>query len=507
MKTFNLRAGTHGAAPGSRSGADRCGQALVSEANDLLFLAEQIESCAIRPIAGLAEWKTQVTTLLGRPTFGSLGSERALDRLARDLRTLWLGYARGAADGYQRSPTAAEQPTVTGAGTRMTYGYERELEPDVLEARCARMSESPPGWIPNHLIFSSGQATLSAVLQAALQMHAGQGNRPLRLLHLGSYFETQALLELFEASHITHSGIGPDGPEAALARLGDCDVLLAEAVYCDGQLRLLDLAALARAWRTSRSRPSLVVFDTTLSGARFPLGMMLELLTGPDAPVVICLRSALKLDQAGLELANAGICSVYVPRGAAPGSAELPETLRRIRRLTGSSLGLQDMAALEAPWFLDPLYWPRYCDAVFANNRRLALAFSPEGRLFAGISHPALRRTGEPWCEAPFCILTLSDPTADNYRRLSALLEHEARARNLAFAPGGSFGFRGHRFEAIVPDTPATPGFLRVAMGAREGPSIEGIIRLLDDLAACDTLDAFRPSAGLSHRRAERTTP
>lgn len=469
-------------------------QALLSEANDLLFLAERIESVAIRTVPGLEDWKAEISGLMAQPTFGSLGSEHALERLSRDLRTLWLRYAQSATDGCLRSPPADQQPAVTGSGTPLVFGYERELEPEVLETRCQEFMGAPPGWTASHLIFSSGQATLSAVLQASLQPHRAENAEPLRLLHLGGYFETQELLSLFEARSLMHSRIGAHDLAELPERLPESDILLIELAYCDGALRLLDLAALSRAWRQSRTRPALVVFDTTLSATRFPLETLLEMMSGPNAPVVICMRSALKLDQAGLELANAGICSILHPRNAASPLAELPETLRKIRKLTGTSIGLQDMAALEAPWFLDRLYTARYCEAIFSHNRRLALAFKPKGGLFAGLSHPALTHEESPWSEAPFCILTLNAPTEANYRRLQAILEQEAAARQLAFCIGGSFGFRGHRFEAIIPDMPESPSFLRVALGARGGPSLSGIITLLNELAACKSLDDFKPS-------------
>ena len=470
-------------------------QALLSEANDLLFLAERIESSAIRVVPGLEGWKAQISDLMAQPTFGSLGSEHALERLSRDLRTLWLRYAQAATDGCLRSPPADQQPAVTGIGTPLVFGYERELEPEVLEARCQEFTNVPPGWSASHLIFSSGQATLSAILQASLQMHSGEKDEPLRLLHLGGYFETQELLDLFEARSLTHARIGAHDLAQLPARLPESDVLLTELAYCDGALRLVDLAALARVWRQSRTRPGLVVFDTTLSATRFPLEKLLEMMSGANAPVVVCMRSALKLDQGGLELANAGICSIFIARNTALPLAELPETLRKIRKLTGTSIGLQDMASLEAPWFLDRLYAARYCDAVFNHNRRLALSFKPTGGLFAGLSHPALTHDDSPWSEAPFCILTLNEPSDDNYRRLQAILEHEASARQLAFSVGGSFGFRGHRFESIIPDLPESPSFLRVALGARSGPSLSGIIKLLNQLASCNSLDEFKPSS------------
>lgn len=480
--------------PGSPRRVNLETQALLSEANDLLFLAERIESCAIRPVPGLDEWKAEVSALITHPTFGSLGSEHALERLSRELRTLWLRYAQSATDGCLRSPPANQQPAVTGIGTPLTFGYERELEPEILEARCRDFLSVPPGWVAHHLIFSSGQATLSAVLQASLQMQMVEEGEPLRLLHLGGYFETQELLDLFEARSMTHSRIRTTNRDDLAARLPKTDVLLAEIAYCDGALRLLDLGALARTWRQSRTRPRLVAFDTTLSGTKFPLEMLLGMLSGPDAPVVVLMRSALKLDQGGLELANAGICSVLLPTHTPLPLAEFPETLRKIRKLTGASIGLQDMASLEAPWFLDRLYGTQYCEAIFAHNRQLALAFKPTGGLFAGLSHPALTKDASAWSEAPFCVLTLNDSREENYRRLQTILEHEAGARQLAFSVGGSFGFRGHRFESIIPDIPESPSFLRVALGARGGPSLSGIIKLLNQLAACNSLDEFRLS-------------
>lgn len=469
-------------------------QALLSEANDLLFMAERIEAAAIRSVPGLDQWRNEMDTLLALPAFGSLGSEHALERLSRDLRALWLRYAQSATDRCLRSPAADQQPAVTGTGTPLVFGYERELEPLALEERCAAFFDTPPGWAASHLLFSSGQATLSTILQSSLQIHKADGGEQLHLLHVGGYFETQELLTLFEAGSLRHSRLDSPSAEALAEHLAETDVLLAEVAYCNGALHLLDLAALARAWRQSRRKPRIVVFDITLSATRFPLDFLLGMLSGPHAPVVVAMRSALKLDQGGLELANAGICSIYVPDGANPAHADLPETLRKIRKLTGASIGLQDMAALEAPWFLDRLYTTRYCDAVFSHNRRLALAFEPAGGLFASLSHPALTAQDSPWCEAPFCVLTLNDPTPENYQRLQAVIEEEAAARQLAFSVGGSFGFRGHRFEAIVPDLPGSPSFLRVALGARGGPSLTGIIALLNELAACNTLDDFRPT-------------
>jgi hypothetical protein len=67
---------------------------------------------------------------------------------------------------------------------------------------------------------------------------------------------------------------------------------------------------------------------------------------------------------------------------------------------------------------------------------------------------------------------------------LEAILEEEARNRRIQFDHGGSFGFRLHRFEAVIPDEHMGEPYLRIAMGARSGPSLHGVIDLMRDIAA-----------------------
>jgi hypothetical protein len=89
-----------------------------------------------------------------------------------------------------------------------------------------------------------------------------------------------------------------------------------------------------------------------------------------------------------------------------------------------------------------------------------------------------------PDAEAPFCALQLSDASADNHRRLSHIVECEIVRRGLLATCGGSFGFRGHRFELIEPDPNRGQPFLRVAMGWRAGHSRDGLCDLFAELAS-----------------------
>jgi hypothetical protein len=146
---------------------------------------------------------------------------------------------------------------------------------------------------------------------------------------------------------------------------------------------------------------------------------------------------------------------------------------------------------LDLPFFLDPATFYEYCTAVFAHNARLAHAVAPGG-IFETVAHPILDARSFPWAQAPFVFFHLREDEAACYADLELLVLEEAEARGLALERGGSFGFRGHRCEAIVLDDAARKGIFKIALGARSGPSVDGIVALLAEIAAFPSVEAAR---------------
>ena len=91
--------------------------------------------------------------------------------------------------------------------------------------------------------------------------------------------------------------------------------------------------------------------------------------------------------------------------------------------------------------------------------------------------------------EAPFCAVRLRRGDDTAHRRLLEIVDAEVRRRGLRVTQGGSFGFRGHRYELIEPDHEDGVPFLRVALGFRGGPTLEGLIALFRELAARPRLE------------------
>jgi hypothetical protein len=274
------------------------------------------------------------------------------------------------------------------------------------------------------------------------------------------------------------------------------DVLILEPVYFDraAHSHVVDVAAaLRRQMAAAAGSPSLVILDTTLIGPHCDLEALLQSPLDPSLPLPMLVRlsSGLKLDQAGLELANVGIVGLYRRKDEAPGSADPAGKLRKMRTLTGGGLGFDAIGALQAPWFLDRDFALGYSGSVLENNALLAHRLAEIDGLFSLISHPSLAPHQVCAAAAPYCLLQLQEDTVVNYRALEGVILREAERRHLRFDRGGSFGFRGHRYEAILPEAGEITPFLRVALGAREGWSRDGIVDMLCDIAGAGSLDAF----------------
>jgi hypothetical protein len=237
--------------------------------------------------------------------------------------------------------------------------------------------------------------------------------------------------------------------------------------------------------------PPILVIDSTLVGPSMPMTRILD--EARALPLVIHVSSGLKLDQAGLELANVGIVSLYAPAARQAELDAAEERVRLVRRLNGTALTIDTVALLDVPFFLDPAMFYEYSSAVFAHNARLARSI-PAGRLFETIAHPSLDTRGLPWAQTPFVFFHLRDDDAARYVELESLVVELAARRGLALERGGSFGFRGHRCEAIALDGAARNGIFKVALGARSGPSVDGIIALLAEIATFPSIALARES-------------
>jgi hypothetical protein len=451
----------------------------------LIALAEAMPAVAERRRAIAGSWYVRLLDLTQHAALESPDGESALEELLTQLRRAWMATAHEHADLTYRSP-AGDAPKVLPSRTTIAYAYERSLEESPLDARLPAYRPVPAGWSARHLLFSSGMAALSGVMQT---LPAILGPRPTTpaLLVAAAYFETLDLVELGTHGCAART-VNDDAAFAAACAELPPDVAFVEPIVYDPWLRPFDVQGAARRLAALPAPPVLVI-DSTLVGPSLPLTRILD--EARTLPLVVQASSGLKLDQAGLELANVGIVSLYAPSERRAALDAAADRLRLVRRLNGTSLTIDTLALLDLPFFLDPATFYDYCSAVFGNNARLAQAV-PAGGCFETIAHPSLDARELPWAQAPFVFFHLRDDDPARYADLERLLVDESAARGFAIERGGSFGFRGHRCEAIVLEGAARRGVFKIALGARSGPSLDGIIALVREIAAYPTVDAAR---------------
>ncbi len=276
----------------------------------------------------------------------------------------------------------------------------------------------------------------------------------IRVAHRGVYFETRALLRTL-----------PFITEATFAQTSD--VVINEPICCDGQFHQIDTAKLLSA------SPRAVIFDTTLMGRDDGVDSHLAALAPRGRQAVIRVASCLKLLQSGLELANCGDLSVTPPTPALPDWASNSA-------ISARSPGPACISSMRSR-----------SRRPLCSMRPTRTATPPPSSITTPASHtPSIRRTSG---SSPSPIRP--SPTGTRLSALSACATPRPppttgwtpkspakRCRRLNFARGGSFGFRGHRYEIVKPDTGEAP-FLRIAMGRRNGFSCEGVIAMMAETA------------------------
>jgi len=404
--------------------------------------------------------------------------ERLSEQFGRTLRHLWIEASVSSTSQNYRSPAAA-QKTRTAMGRNIEFGYERDLQPTYLEERCSKFHVEPPeGWTSDTVLLSSGQSAMAAVLHALEGGLLNGGNRKLSFVHLGAYFETAEIFSLF-SSLLKSVGSGREAVKT-IDNL-DADLFIIEPVFCDGEFGSVDVDQVIDLHQNNE-RSRVYIFDTTLTGMSYSLEKDLVRMRSLKPPAVFRLVSGLKLLQGGLELSSVGVLTVFTRNDAAISAKQLGDRIRKIRTLLGLGLSFADVAVLEVPWFLDREYTSIYQRAIFDNNARLAQAVSADNRLFRGIFHPSILPDCRGPRDAPYCVFRLRDGV-HNYSRLEEILQNEVRNRGIPFESGGSFGFRGHRFEVVRPEDGSEP-FLRVALGRRAGWSCDQIIALMTEIAS-----------------------
>ncbi|EEB79589.1 hypothetical protein GPB2148_2521 [marine gamma proteobacterium HTCC2148] len=493
------------------------------EAQELLAIADTLTVVNTKLAASLATWREAMMTVL-HESQESLSTERTLEGLALELRHRWIELAQSVVNRDLKSPPDDYLPLLPISGGAY-YIYERVKGAVPLEQRLNTGAPAAGDWQSSHVLFTNGMAAIAAVLTCLRQWREKllpEAGRAHRLDACIGYFESFKLLRLMNSTELPCTNYRDSEEVLALLASGATDMLFLELIAYDWVQSVIDPAKILAALESRPSdRPWVLVVDSTLLGAAFDMMALLAAMGDRSPVMAVEVRSGLKLDQVGLEFANVGLVKVFGCTHAdseqSTIASEFVQALASARKVLGTGLSIQQSAVLDAPWVFHPQLTAAHTQRIFDHNRRLARAMSGIPGMFAQVHHPALGEQSQlAWAESPIVVMTFhpGEDTEENHKLLLAVIAHEVRQRGLVFHRGCSFGFRHHRCEIVVPESGyihqggGPRGFLKVAMGVREGPSLEGVIQLLQALAQFADFDALRTAyPDLSSKRALAALP
>ena len=479
-----------------------------TEAHDLLAISNILTTANPKLGVKLDDWRQRVNDLLAGPMVDDLATERRLEELAMDFRQQWMILAHSVVAGEMKSPPS-DHLSIMPVSLSHTFIYERVLGPWQAEEKLKKTVPVIPGWQNEVTLFSSGLAAITAAIIALRHLkdkYRRADGHALRLDMFGGYFETLRLLDLLSSLDLCCQYF--QDQEILFERFsnGKTDILFLELIAYDWIQTVVDPTRLLDALSTRAvDHPWILLVDTTLLGPMFHLGPLLDA-CGEKKPILVLeIRSGLKLDQVGLEFSNVGIIRTLTPEdldtNRYPDAKQFHQTLKGNRKILGNALTLSQIAILDAPWIFHPEWMLKHSLSVLDNNRRLAFALSGIQGLFSRVNHPGLGpQSGLSWAESPIVVMEFHafEDQKDNHDFLLAVIAHEVRKRKLVFHLGASFGFRHHRCEVINPKGPycypdsKLRSFFKVAMGSRNGPSMDGTIKLMQELASYPHFRALR---------------
>ena len=434
-----------------------------------------------------ADWKRLRAKVCGIDLSDSGVAERTLGACAAEIRRLLLERGHRIERSHLRSADLRTERSLPSSGT-LPQAYERSVESRMLEQKLGA-SVVPAGWSHETLAFSSGMASLPRALVTVRYMLRSERSRPF-MAAWSSYFETDALLrieygddEYVKLETITHASRELAGRRP--------DVLLVEPVRYNWALDVLDFTALMRLVAEAQTRPRVLIVDKTLTPTWSTSRLLTALSSMSEPPLVLEIRSGLKLDQQGLEVANLGVVEVFSRDRSSVDAAQVAELMRLVRATSGTALDRAALASLDVPFLLEESWRSRHGGSVLMQNAWMADRVAGlEGGIIEEIVHPSLREASGG--HAPFIVMRLGTDDLSDHGFFLAALRQLLGERAAAIQHGSSFGFRGTRYETIIPRLADAVGLFKIAVGSRGGPSLGAFLEVLNQLASARSFTAMR---------------
>lgn len=382
--------------------------------------------------------------------------ETTLETIANEIRFEWKKKCFLHTEHVYKSPSYP-QDFWTLNNSEVNFKYERVINYRSWEDKHFTKVCDFSGF---SMFFSSGMGAILNVLHLLRIMFNGKLNGVL----LGDYYETRTLIKNLSIKDIN---FGYLNDTSSLNSVNKVDFLIVEPVRYNTSLSVVDKEDLIN-YINHHNSIKAVIIDFTLLSNSFDFE---KLLSRIDKNIFIFLiKSTLKLDQSGLEVANSAQLSLYIK--SSNSIQEYVEKLRTLlegqRGALGSSLSYYEVCQLDYPMFNTDI---NYINKVLDNVTRF-VSYLKDSHL--EIIHPSLLNTKY---KSPFLFIK-----AENNEHFFEFMEYidSYLENNYIHIPSrNSFGFRNIAMEVVQMNR--TKNVLKIApgkiTGIKQRTLIEGIIK------------------------------
>ncbi len=315
------------------------------------------------------------------------------------------------------------------------FEYERALYPTLLEKKIKDSILFSPQIL---VVFHSCMSAIDAILKVILALFTKKDK--IYIISLAYYFETISLFKIF----YNIKGIKLDILDKILdfynllENNSVADVFFVEGMDVNLKEDSLDVKYINSIIRKRKSnKPVIIIIDTTLINSNFNVHEIFYKLN--INLIIFVVRSGLKLEQQGLELANIGIVEIYTNDSKLP-LEKIKNILITARTLCGTSISQTEEKMLLSDLFFCSKTLD-YISKIEKNAERIYTAIRDTKRkelnLVCYKEH------------APFLLLYLIESNLESCINFISRLRKYLNSRKTDVNIGTSFGFRHLRIEII----------------------------------------------------------
>lgn len=381
--------------------------------------------------------------------------ETTLEAIANEIRLEWKKKCFLHAEHVYKSPSYP-QDFWTLNNSKVDFKYERVINYRSWEDKHYTNINHFSGF---SMFFSSGMSAIFNVLHLLRIMFKGELNGVL----LGDYYETRTLLKNLSIKDINHEHLNDT---SLLNSINKVDFLIVEPVRYNTTLGVVVEEDIINFINHHKSVKAIVI-DFTLLSKSFNIENFLSKI---DKNIFIFfIKSALKLDQSGLEFSNSGQLSLYIKS-----SNTIPEYVEKLRTLLegqrgalGSSLSYYEVCQLDYPMFNTDI---NYINKVLDNVTFFVSCLKNSN---LEVIHPSLLN---PKYKSPF--LFVKTENNDSFYKFMEYIDSYLENNHIHIPTRNSFGFRNISMEVVQMNK--TDNVLKIAPGKINGIKqhtlIEGIM-------------------------------